>query len=183
MKIFAAIGAAGVSVAVGAVSWFMGGFYSVAGTADDPDIVRWALIQVRTASISRHATQAPPADFNDEGRTQAGARAFAARGCAYCHGAPGITSARFSEGLRPYPADLKEAVGDRSASQLFWVIKNGINMTGMPSFRLAGAKDKEIWSIVVFLKSLPTVSEAEYKVWTAPAVMKDQPPAVLREKQ
>ena len=27
------------------------------------------------------------------------------------------------------------------------IIKNGINMTGMPSFELAGAKDDEIWSI------------------------------------
>jgi hypothetical protein len=51
---------------------------------------------------------------------------------------------------------------------LFWVIKNGINMTGMPSFALAGAKDDEIWSIVAFLKKLPNVSEADYKVWTAP---------------
>ena len=151
MKALIVIGTAAFAAAIGVAAWFMGGFYSVAGTADDPDIVKWALIQVRTASVSRHATQAPPADFNDEGKMQAGARAFAARGCAYCHGAPGVTWARFSEGLRPYPADLKEVVGDRSASQLFWVIKNGINMTGMPSFGLAGAKDKEIWSIVVFL--------------------------------
>jgi len=70
-------------------------------------------------------------------------------------------------------------VGDRSAPQLFWVIKNGINMTGMPSFGLAGAKDDDIWSIVAFLKFMPTVSEAEYQVWTAPAPTEDQSPAVV----
>ena len=48
------------------------------------------------------------------------------------------------------------------------MIKNGINMTGMPSFALAGAKDDDIWSIVAFLKKLPSVSEADYKAWTAP---------------
>ena len=46
------------------------------------------------------------------------------------------------------------------------MVKNGINMTGMPSFELAGAKDEEIWPIVAFLKKLPTVSEADYKSWT-----------------
>ncbi len=41
-------------------------------------------------------------------------------------------------------------------------------MTGMPSFAQAGATDDEIWSIVAYLKKLPTVSEADYKAWTAP---------------
>ena len=103
---------------------------------------------------------------------QAGAREFAEHGCANCHGAPGVNWAKFSEGLQPDPPDLKEVVNERTPSQLFWVIKNGINMTGMPSFALAGAKDEEIWSIVAFLKKLPSVSEADYKAWTAPP----QPP-------
>jgi hypothetical protein len=64
---------------------------------------------------------------------------------------------------------LKEVVDHRSPAQLFWVVKNGINMTGMPSFALAGVKDDEIWSIVAFLKKLPGVSEADYKAWTAPS--------------
>jgi hypothetical protein len=42
-------------------------------------------------------------------------------------------------------------------------------MTGMPSFAQAGAKDDEIWSIVAFLKKLPSVSEADYKAWTPPS--------------
>jgi hypothetical protein len=50
---------------------------------------------------------------------------------------------------------------------LFWVIKNGINMTGMPSFALAGAKDEDLWSIVAFVKKLPIISDADYKTWTA----------------
>jgi hypothetical protein len=56
------------------------------------------------------------------------------------------------------------------------VIKNGINMTGMPSFALAGAKDDELWKIVAFLKKLPTVSEADFKTWTAsPAAPASKP--------
>ena len=66
------------------------------------------------------------------------------------------------------PPDLKDVVGEATPSQLFWVIKNGINMTGMPSFAGAGAKDDALWSIVAYLKKLPNISGADYKAWTAP---------------
>ena len=84
-----------------------------------------------------------------------------------CHGAPGAKWAKFSEGLHPDPPDLKE-VTDTPPEQLFWVIKNGINMTGMPSFSAAGAKDEDIWAIVAYIKKIPGISEADYKAWTAP---------------
>jgi mono/diheme cytochrome c family protein len=109
-----------------------------------------------------------PANFNDAANVQAGAREFAEHGCANCHGAPGVNWAKYSEGMQPDPPDLKEVVNDLTPEQLFWVIKNGINMTGMPSFALAGAKDDDIWKIVAFLKKLPSVKEADYKAWTAP---------------
>jgi hypothetical protein len=110
----------------------------------------------------------------------AGARAYAARGCVYCHGGPGAEWAKFSEGLRPDPPDLKDIVKSRQPSHLFWVVKNGINMTGMPSFALAGVPDQEIWQIVAFLKKLPEVSDADYKSWTAVEVLRPpglSPPA------
>jgi mono/diheme cytochrome c family protein len=167
MRLLAVIGALAIIVGVGAAVFFLGGFYSVAGTQEDPGIVHWALVQVRTASIDRHASDAPPANINDPETVKAGARAFAALGCANCHGAPGVTWAKFSEGLHPDPPDLKDVADELTPSQLFWVIKNGINMTGMPSFALAGAKDDEIWTVVAFVKKLPSVSDADYKTWTA----------------
>ena len=168
MRILTLIGALAVAASIGAAIIFFGGYYSVAGTQEDPAIVHWALVQVRTASINRHATDTPPANINDPATIQAGAREYAEHGCTNCHGAPGVTWAKFSEGLKPEPPDLKDVVNNRTPSQLFWVIKNGINMTGMPSFALAGAKDDEIWPIVAFLKKLPTVTEADYKAWNAP---------------
>ncbi len=126
-----------------------------------------ALVQARTASIGRHADDQPPATSNDPVKTQDGARAFAAKGCANRRGAPGVNWAKFSEGLRPDPPDLKDVVNDRTPSQLFWVIRNGIDMTDMPSFALAAAKDENLWSIVAFLKKLPNISAADYKAWTA----------------
>jgi Cytochrome c. len=168
MKILAAIGALAVVFAVVAAVFFCGGFYSVAGTAEEPAIVKWVLTQVRTASIVRHAHDQPPSGFDDPAKVQAGAREFDEHGCVNCHGAPGVKWAKFSEGMHPDPPDLKEVVPEVTPSQLFWVIKNGINMTGMPGFGAVGATDEDIWAIVAFLKKLPNVSEADYKAWTAP---------------
>jgi mono/diheme cytochrome c family protein len=167
MKLLALIGLLAIVVAVAAAAYFFGGFYSVAGTVEDPALVHWALVKVRTASISRHATDAAPIPIDDPANVQAGARAFATRGCTNCHGGPGVEWAKFSEGLRPDPPDLKDVVKDRKPAELFWVIKNGINMTGMPSFGMIEMPDREIWTVVAFLKKLPTVSEADYKAWTA----------------
>jgi mono/diheme cytochrome c family protein len=169
MRLLALIGALAIAAAVAAAIYFFGGFFSVAATVEDPGIVNQVLIQVRQASIARHATETPPGSLDEPAIVQAGARAFATRGCVTCHGAPGVPWAKFAEGLRPDPPDLKELATKRAARELFWVIKNGIKMTGMPGFSLIQVDDKEIWSIVAFVRKLPSVSEADFKTWTAPA--------------
>jgi mono/diheme cytochrome c family protein len=166
MRFLAFIGALGIIVGVAAAVFFLGGFYSIAATDPDPAPVAWVLVHVRTASIEHHATDTPPASLNDQATVQAGARAFAQRGCVNCHGGPGATWAKFSEGLNPGPPDLKDVVGELQPAELFWVVKNGIRMTGMPSFGAAGVPDPEIWSIVAFLKKLPTVSNEDFKTWS-----------------
>jgi mono/diheme cytochrome c family protein len=166
MRILALIGALAVIGAIAAAIFFFGGFFSVA-EVEEKGVVGWAKATVRAASVSRHAQGAPPISLDDAATVQAGARAFATIGCVNCHGGPGVNWAKFSEGLQPVPADLKEMATARSAPELFWVIKNGITMTGMPSFGAAGATDQQIWTIVAFIKKLPTLTDADYKAWTA----------------
>ena len=167
MRALSAIGVLAIAIGIAAAVFFFGGYYSVAGTTEDPAAVTWALTRVRTASINRHATDKPPASFNDAATVQAGAKAYASLGCENCHGAPGVKWQKFSEGLHPDPPDLKDVAGELSPAQLFWVIKHGINMTGMPSFEQAGARDDQIWAVAAFVKKLPDVSEADYKAWTS----------------
>jgi mono/diheme cytochrome c family protein len=167
MRLLAFIGALAIVVGVVAAVYFFSGFYNVAATQEDPPLVVWVLTKVRTASIDRHATDRPPVSLDEPANVQAGARAFIARGCANCHGAPGVEWAKFSEGLRPDPPGLKDIANDREPRHLFWVIKHGINMTGMPSFERAGVPDAEIWTIVAFVKKLPSVSDDDFKAWTA----------------
>jgi mono/diheme cytochrome c family protein len=166
MRLFAFIGFVAVAAAVAAAVYFFGGFYSVAGSAEDPAAVNWALVRVRTASIQRYATDKPPQNFGDPAMVQEGARQYLEQGCATCHGAPGMKWAKFSEGLHPDPPDLKEVAGELTPQEVFWVIKNGINMTGMPSFAAAGAKDEDLWKVAAFVKKLPNVSDVDFKTWT-----------------
>ena len=166
MKFLAFIGFVAIVGAIGAAVFFFGGFYSVAATSADPGIVDWVLVQVRQASIARHAKDAPPTSLDDPAVVQAGARAYAERGCVHCHGAPGVEWSKFSEGLRPDPPDLKKIVKDREPRQLFWVVKNGIGMTGMPAFGYVD--DKEIWTIVAFVGKIAAVSPEDFKAWSAP---------------
>jgi mono/diheme cytochrome c family protein len=167
MRFLAFIGALAILAAIAAGVFLFGGFYDAAAIDEQPAIVDWALANVRGASIARQATQTPPLSLEDPGIIQAGARAFAARGCVKCHGAPGVNWEKFSEGMRPYPADLKETAPQRTAAEIFYVVKNGIKMTGMPSFGSTGVPDDEIWKIAAFVKKIPTATEADYKTWTS----------------
>jgi mono/diheme cytochrome c family protein len=168
MRLLALIGALAIAGALAAAGFFFGGFFDIAATWQDPPPVASAIARVRNAAIQRHATDRPPANFGDSSRVQAGAKAFAAAGCVNCHGAPGVKWAKFSEGLNPDPPDLKEVAGELDPPEIFWVVKNGIRMTGMPSFGAIGVSDDDIWSIAAFVKKIGGVSEADYQTWTAP---------------
>ncbi len=171
VKFLALIGVLAIVAGLGAATFFFGGFFDVAASDPDPAFVNWSLIQVRKASIARHASDRPPAGlFDDPAMVTAGGLAYTKAGCTYCHGEPGVEPATFSEGLNP-PPDLRAVVTDLRPGEIFWVIKNGIKMSAMPSFggNNPPMRDKNIWAIVAFLKKLSSVSDKNFKAWsTAP---------------
>lgn len=63
-------------------------------------------------------------------------------------------------GLRPQPPPLADVVAEWSAAELFWIIKHGIRMTGMPAWGPTHG-DEEVWAIVAFVQTLPTMSAEE----------------------
>lgn len=167
MRFLSTIGILAIVAAVIAPIYFFGGFFSVAATEPHFNIVQWALERVRVASVAHHASDTPTVSLDDPALIREGAKAFVARGCVSCHGGPGATWAKFSEALMPSPPDLAEVAKERSPSEIFWVVKHGLKFTGMPGFGAIDVKDDEIWKIVAFVKKLPSVSEADFKNWTA----------------
>jgi mono/diheme cytochrome c family protein len=168
MRFLAFIGALAIIVAIAAAIYFFGGFFNVGQTAANPAIVDWALASVRGASVAARGTEPPPDNLDKDETVKAGARVYSTIGCVNCHGGPPNANwAKWSEGLKPVPADLKVMAKERTAGQLFWVIKNGVKFTAMPSFGMAGATDEQVWQLVAFIKKLPGMTDADYQAWTA----------------
>ncbi len=82
--------------------------------------------------------------------------------CVVCHAAPGKERSSASKGMNPQPPLLADAATRWQSNELFWIIKNGVKMTGMPAFGLTHS-DEEIWDIVGFVRQLPQISAEEYE--------------------
>ena len=166
MRALGAFGILVLLIAIAGAIYLFSGYYNVAAREPDAGAVSWALINIRQASIKQRAPTEVPVSLDDTAVIQEGAKAFSQHSCATCHGAPGVKWAKFSEGMRPYAADLNKTAKNRPAGEIFWIVKNGIDMTGMPSFALLKVSDEEIWNIAAFIKNLPNVSADNYKAWT-----------------
>jgi len=136
------------------------GFYNVSALRSDPGPVYWVLQKTRERSVFYHSSGIRIPDGFSSLETKEGFRHYQEM-CTGCHGAPGIKPSEISIGLNPSPPDLKEAAEELQTPVLFWIVKNGIKMTGMPAFAPTHGDDS-IWGIVAFLNRLPNISEEEY---------------------
>ncbi|AZO21649.1 cytochrome c [Mesorhizobium sp. M1E.F.Ca.ET.045.02.1.1] len=64
--------------------------------------------------------------------------------------------------MQPQPPDLKRAATTLNDAELYWVLQNGIKMTGMPAFGPTHNQE-ELWAMVAFVRHLPKMSLAEYE--------------------
>jgi mono/diheme cytochrome c family protein len=144
----------------GAFTFICAGVYDVAATRPHWPITYWAMETVRVQSVRARASGiTPPSWISDESRVIDGAAHFAAH-CASCHGAPGVPRGDLADRLYPRPADLKDSVQRYTPGELFWIVKNGIKMSGMPAW--SDHSGEELWGTVAFLERLPGMSEAGY---------------------
>lgn len=89
--------------------------------------------------------------------------------CVVCHGAPGVDVSEIGQGLNPPAPELTlPRVQRRPDGELFWIVSNGIRMTGMPAFKPTHKPD-EIWKTVVFIRHLEEITRAEQQALKAGA--------------
>jgi len=136
------------------------GMFNVATEWEDPAPIRWALVTTRENSIKSRATSIEVPPTKGDKQIDTGFRGYREM-CAVCHTPPGGTDSPITKGLNPVPPDLAKSAEHMSAAELFWVVKYGIRMTGMPAWG-ATHKDGELWDIVAFVKKLPEMSKSEY---------------------
>ncbi len=121
-----------VVLAAGGLGVVWSGAYDVAASDPHPDPVRWALETTLENSVERRAEGiVAPASFTPD-QVEKGFASFDGM-CAQCHGAPGVAADEWAEDMRPSPPSLSEAATQWTPEEVFWILQNGIKMSGMPA--------------------------------------------------
>jgi mono/diheme cytochrome c family protein len=83
--------------------------------------------------------------------------------CASCHANDGSGQTTMGQGLYPRTPDLRlPATQQLSDGTLFYIIENGVKLTGMPAWGSGTAESEaDSWKLVHFIRHLPALTEAE----------------------
>lgn len=168
--LFAAIGLAGM---IGGVT-ILTGAYNVAATEPHYAITVSLFSAARDRAIAVRAKEMiPPSGWLERADLKKGFRSYHDM-CVVCHAAPGLKDSVVRMGLNPEPPRLTEdRVQQRTDAELFWIIKHGIKMSGMPAFGPTHT-DEEIWDVAAFLRRLASMQPADYQdalkqaAWSTP---------------
>lgn len=137
------------------------GVYSVAASEPHWEVTEFLLDTTMAHSVQRHAADIEaPSELDDDSRVRAGRGPYGIH-CVTCHGAPGVEPTAIGKGLNPTPPDLGTVASFWSDGELYWIVANGVKMTGMPAFR-GELDDEELWSLVAFVRRLPEMTPEDY---------------------
>jgi mono/diheme cytochrome c family protein len=175
MKVLAGMVLAVLIGGVVLAAWLALGLFNTSAMVAPGDfekhVARWV---VDRAAARRAPKRSSPFRAEPE-RLRAGLDRYRSL-CVSCHGAPGVDPSPIGDGLNPPPPDLTlTRVQGRSDGELFWLIQNGIRMTGMPAFGPTH-REEEIWELVAFLRHLPALSPDEERALAQSPVARGSSP-------
>jgi cytochrome c553 len=80
--------------------------------------------------------------------------------CAQCHGPEGRGDTNIGRNMAPPAMDLTSShVQHWSDAELFWIVQNGVRLTGMPSWK-SSISENDTWKLVRFIHNLPRLDAA-----------------------
>jgi mono/diheme cytochrome c family protein len=80
--------------------------------------------------------------------------------CAQCHAPDGRGDTNLGHSMAPPAMDLTSAhVQHWSDAELFWIVQNGVRLTGMPAWR-SSISDNDTWKLARFIHNLPRLDAA-----------------------
>jgi len=99
----------------------------------------------------------PPALTDMQASITEGDKLFGTE-CSECHGDNGRRPTDAGRWMYPRAADLSSVeVQNYSDRELFWIVKNGVRLSGMPAFGRVES-DEHIWNLVHFVRTLPNAN-------------------------
>jgi thiosulfate dehydrogenase len=90
--------------------------------------------------------------------------------CAMCHGLPHQPAPVVTSGMSPKAPQLLqpgEMVTDDKPGETFWKVKNGIRLTGMPSFA-SSLTEQEMWLVSLLLANADKLPSTVQQALAAP---------------
>ena len=138
--------------------------HSGLSTRAQPSALESAIAAVMRKLAMPSASRDAKNPVEDTAEVQHEARLHFADHCAICHGNDGSGETAMGHGMYPKPPDLRAAeTQERSDGEIFWIIENGVRMTGMPAFGGSGehGNSQDSWQLVHFIRHLPSLTPAE----------------------
>lgn len=159
LTIYALLGLA--VAAVGGTAFVYLGVYNVSALEQHTGQVYRVLETTLRHSVRQRSEHIEVPDLDRLDWRRAGLGLYALH-CRQCHGAPGVGPDPFALGMRPLPVAIVETARKRPPEDIFWVIKHGVKMTGMPAWKYR-LSEEEMWQIVAFIKQAPMLRPLEYR--------------------
>jgi mono/diheme cytochrome c family protein len=83
--------------------------------------------------------------------------------CASCHANDGSGQTKLGRSLYPRAPDMRRLeTQELTDGQLFYIIENGVRLTGMPAWGESGSAEGS-WHLVHFIRHLPRLSDEEMR--------------------
>lgn len=163
-------------IVTGAALFVHAGIYNIAATVQHTAPVYQLLEYAMLRSVKARADSIPVPDLADQQRIRSGLAHYRTH-CLQCHGAPGVSPHPLAFGMTPEPANLVSTAREWDAAEIYWVVKHGIKMSGMPAWEYR-MSDEDMWNIVAFVEAMPALSPVEYA-----ALVKEIPGSHLHGSQ
>lgn len=120
----------------------------------------------KLAVPDRYKHMKNPVTLSDE--VLRGAMEHWADHCATCHANDGSGQTTVGRNMYPRPPDMRASrTQGMSDGEIYYVINQGIRLTGMPAWGKPGDDDSESWQLVAFIRALPTLTAAQVEAMTA----------------
>ncbi|HEY8312654.1 MAG TPA: cytochrome c [Candidatus Baltobacteraceae bacterium] len=129
---------------------------------------KWAARASLRATLRREVTKTKRPLVETDKNLLAGIKLYG-ENCAACHGtATGDRSTtNIAKGLYQKPPQLaSDGVERDPESVIFWKIKHGIRLTGMPAFSNT-LNDTQLWQMTLFLKHMDRLPPNSNRAWHA----------------
>ena len=165
-------------IAGGAFIYFVSGMAPVAATAQPMPFERTIAKMSLHAKLRADAPKTVPVQPTTQ-NLLAGAQVYS-HNCAFCHGMPQAEPSVEGAGMFPHAPQLftkRGMVTDDPPGVTYWKVKNGIRLTGMPSFEKA-LTDQQMWQVSLLMREadkLPPEVSAALAPTPAPAAAPAQP--------